>query len=408
MGSFCHTRHLDYLGTLYGRRVLLMLAFNQLHAKTHGRSCRFGKSASIDEIVQLVFARRWGDGMERLLRHNNLTGNVASALALLIKRVSQKLGFIEPCDILWLIFSTSVIISTSSRYLGEVAAPLSYILAIGGAAGCGWLWLFARSIFQVNKPIARWNLFTIAAIVTIEAYWDLIHVSAASSTYGEVHRVAGNAASFICIGALVLVFVEIFKGYSTALPRYERRFRQTFAVVLGLMIVIAVLWAMNVNENSFGARWAELALTTCALTAVIGTRLALSFRKRHPLAASRASNSPAAIDSELAKRICHALEQEHRFTTPNIKLADLAADLNEQDYKVTQCITGFLGYRNFNHLINSHRIKFAKEALVHPDHKARPILSIAFDCGFNSLGPFNRAFKQEVGMTPREFRSAIR
>jgi AraC-like DNA-binding protein len=33
-----------------------------------------------------------------------------------------------------------------------------------------------------------------------------------------------------------------------------------------------------------------------------------------------------------------------------------------------------------------------------------PILTIALDAGFNSLGPFNRAFKAETGMTPREFR----
>jgi AraC-like DNA-binding protein len=33
-----------------------------------------------------------------------------------------------------------------------------------------------------------------------------------------------------------------------------------------------------------------------------------------------------------------------------------------------------------------------------------PILTIALDAGFNSLGPFNRAFKAETGMTPSEFR----
>ena len=132
----------------------------------------------------------------------------------------------------------------------------------------------------------------------------------------------------------------------------------------------------------------------------------MSFRKRHPLATVKTSKSPATIDTELGKRILHALEQEQRFATPNIKLANFAAALGEQDYKVTQCITGFLGYRNFNHLINSHRINYAKQALADLDNKRRPILSIAFDCGFNSLGPFNRAFKQQVGMTPRQFRSA--
>jgi len=33
-----------------------------------------------------------------------------------------------------------------------------------------------------------------------------------------------------------------------------------------------------------------------------------------------------------------------------------------------------------------------------------PILTIALDAGFQSIGPFNRAFKAHTGMTPSEFR----
>lgn len=344
--------------------------------------------------------------MERLLRHNRLISHFTDGFTLLTGRASLKMNPIEPCNILWLIFTISVVISTTSRYIDDVAAPLSYIMAVGGAAGCGWLWLFARTLFRVDKPIAPWNLYAIATIIVIEAYWELVNASTSSGTFSEVHRIVGNAASFICIGALVLVFVEVLSGYNTAMPKYEQRFRQTFVFVFGVMIAIALLWALSVNENSFGANWADTALFACAFTSIVGTNLAMSFRKRHPLATLRASKPPATIDTGLAKRILHALEQEQRFATPNIKLANLAAALGEQDYKVTQCITGFLGYRNFNHLINSHRINFAKEALANRDNEGRPILSIAFDCGFNSLGPFNRAFKQQVGMTPREFRSA--
>ena len=35
-----------------------------------------------------------------------------------------------------------------------------------------------------------------------------------------------------------------------------------------------------------------------------------------------------------------------------------------------------------------------------------PILTIALDAGFASLGPFNRAFKAETGLTPTEYRRA--
>jgi AraC-like DNA-binding protein len=46
----------------------------------------------------------------------------------------------------------------------------------------------------------------------------------------------------------------------------------------------------------------------------------------------------------------------------------------------------------------------ATQALSDPTQRAVPISTIALDAGFQSLGPFNRAFKAETGVTPSEFR----
>ena len=49
----------------------------------------------------------------------------------------------------------------------------------------------------------------------------------------------------------------------------------------------------------------------------------------------------------------------------------------------------------------------AKRLLADPD-QGQPILDVAFECGFGSVGPFNRAFRAQVGVTPREFRATSR
>jgi AraC-like DNA-binding protein len=85
-------------------------------------------------------------------------------------------------------------------------------------------------------------------------------------------------------------------------------------------------------------------------------------------------------------------------------VAELARRAGEPEYKVTQCITGALGFRNFNHMANHFRLAEAKRRLVDPDLNHLPVLTIALDCGFGSIGPFNRAFKAEAGMTPTQFR----
>jgi AraC-like DNA-binding protein len=48
----------------------------------------------------------------------------------------------------------------------------------------------------------------------------------------------------------------------------------------------------------------------------------------------------------------------------------------------------------------------AKGRLADPRSDHLSILTIALDCGFASIGPFNRAFKAETGMTPMQFRKA--
>ena len=46
--------------------------------------------------------------------------------------------------------------------------------------------------------------------------------------------------------------------------------------------------------------------------------------------------------------------------------------------------------------------------LADPVHDDDPILAIAIAmaCGFGSIGPFNRAFKDDAGVTPSQFRAA--
>ena len=58
----------------------------------------------------------------------------------------------------------------------------------------------------------------------------------------------------------------------------------------------------------------------------------------------------------------------------------------------------------FNAFLNRYRIDEAKAALSDPSQRDVPVLTIAMDAGFQSIGPFNRAFKADTGMTPTEFR----
>ncbi len=317
---------------------------------------------------------------------------------------------VPPYVMAWWFFTAAVLAANIQQIFPEISGPASYFLTVAGTGGCGWAWLLSRTLFRPSQPIERWVILVIAAIIAVESPWALSAILSNGAPSGELHRIIGNAASLVCISALFLVLLEALSGYGALTSRSERRFRQMFVGGYAALISVSMLWAINAVDGTFAGHWQDAALMSCGLAGIILTRIAVSYRKRNPLIAAekqsrvRSLSATAAGDEALAQRILAKIADEEIFTTPNLKVADFSHMLGEHDYKVTQCVTGRLNYRNFNHLVNTFRIRLAKQALSLECGGNQPILSIAYDCGFNSIGPFNRAFRQEVGMTPREFR----
>jgi AraC-like DNA-binding protein len=98
------------------------------------------------------------------------------------------------------------------------------------------------------------------------------------------------------------------------------------------------------------------------------------------------------------------MADERIYRHDNITIGTLATKLSIPEYKLRRLINQRLGYRNFNVFLNNHRIEEAKAALADPSQAEVPVITIAMDAGFQSLGPFNRAFKAITGVTPTEYR----
>jgi AraC-like DNA-binding protein len=113
-------------------------------------------------------------------------------------------------------------------------------------------------------------------------------------------------------------------------------------------------------------------------------------------------------DSKAARaleRLMHAMTQERLYRREGLTLAALAQALDIDEALLRRQINQQLGYRNFNDFLHHYRLQEAADRLVHED---LPILTIALECGYGSIGPFNRAFKQRFGMTPSEYRGGAR
>ncbi len=111
-----------------------------------------------------------------------------------------------------------------------------------------------------------------------------------------------------------------------------------------------------------------------------------------------------ATDQRLVAALMHLMADERIYRHDNVTIGTLATRLKIPEYKLRRLINQRLGYRNFNVFLNNHRIEEAKAALADPTQAEVPVITIAMDAGFQSLGPFNRAFKATTGVTPTEYR----
>jgi len=110
-------------------------------------------------------------------------------------------------------------------------------------------------------------------------------------------------------------------------------------------------------------------------------------------------------ESELdVERIRRALEEEQIYRQSGLTVAELAVHLGLPEYRLRTLIHKHLGYRNFNALLHHYRIQEIAHALRDENQAQTPILTLALSAGYQSINPFNRAFRNAYDMTPSEYR----
>ncbi len=287
-----------------------------------------------------------------------------------------------------------------SYIIGQLAdGPVSTAFLAFGVSACGWAWLLARGLFVPVKQERAWPGLVVLAVMIAGALMVTLPAG------GWVQRVAEGVYAITGSAALLLTFVEPFQGWQQGLSGQERRFRLVFVGLYASLVAIAVLGLRAVDDGAWATSLVPHVRAACAAVGLVGALAAFAYRRRHPLVtASAPKRQPTDDDLRLAERLERLMATEELYTRPDLKVGDVASRLVEAEYRVSQAI-GALGHANFNRWINQLRICQAQRILADPAD-TRAILQIAYDCGFSSLGPFNRAFRDQLGTTPRAYRAA--
>ncbi len=249
-------------------------------------------------------------------------------------------------------------------------------------------------VFFLLIGVASWLVFLGGSLVGASA--------------SQVTDVVRHVASlFVVINALWFTV----GGRLDDLLEARRRFRIIFVVLVSAQI-LAVVIAELVLGSTQPPGW--VSLLNVIVIGVLTLTLGVPFLQLRPDLFERISEPsvPAhefgkaalsAADKVLLDRLTASMAVDF-YRTPNLTIRNLAAELNCPEHQLRRVINGHLGFRNFSTLLNGYRIEEAKTMLGQPENAKTPILLIALDLGYGSLGPFNRAFKAATGMTPTAYR----
>lgn len=272
----------------------------------------------------------------------------------------------------------------------------------------GLFMVLACALFLEGRKPPQWLLALFALQVLLEEPLPLLL---------SIDVAQGDLLFETLPAALQLLFTGLavfwtLDSWRADMVEDRRRLRLVFLAVAGLYIIASVLTGRVLVATGLVSPLASY-VTLSAGCALLG--IAAIFSMFHgdirsfTEPARRPDPQPTPVEDPLiehdARAIRAAFEDQLVYREGGLTVGQLAAKLAIPEYRLRRTIHHKLGYQNFNALLHHYRIREATQRLGSVEDRNVPILTIALSVGYQSVNPFNRAFRRLKGLSPSEFRA---
>lgn len=263
-----------------------------------------------------------------------------------------------------------------------------------------FVWLFALSLFD-NHFRLRWQHIAVSIAYCAPLVWVRL------TDLGVPPFHPAWLESFVSLLSICLIshlcFVTL-QGRRDDLLDNRRASRVYFVVILLCVTLVAAISEPLIPSHIFPKEtfkvisiWPAIVWTFYWMTTF--DQNAVTFSDHYSVKTEMSER-----DKQLYEKLTNQILEQEAFKDPNLTIITLASELGVSQHRLRSLINQCLGYPNFSAFINGYRISAVKSAFVNPKNTHIPILTIAMNCGFKSLPPFYRAFKQSENVTPTEYR----
>ena len=305
-------------------------------------------------------------------------------------------------------------------------SALRFLIGVTAMMSVGWFWLMVMALFG---DIDRYRPVMFLAPIAMMGCGiaNMLHL-------GPLVPYVWIVGTGLQITLAVWSIVIVVRSWKDDLVESRRRLRGPFMLAVALYIIS--LNGFDVLEMLGGTpSWYPMLNAALLASVVLGGSLVFLDPREDmfgtelsgaqpvppraaPQQADRAyvngkpaanvSAAPTATLDRAAKadleRLDCLMSKDQVWKEEGLTIASLALRAAMPETQLRRLINDCLGYRNFPSYVNAHRIAAAKARLADPNGARVSISTIAYETGFASLGPFNRAFKEEAGVSPSEWR----
>ena len=335
------------------------------------------------------------------------------------------------------LFAISLIATTIASMPGFASLPSDWRLLMAALTPGSMFvfWLFTRALFDDAFALHPWHAFMWVAL----AVAGVVRCMAGESPTPAFWSLGlGLALGIVPVAWALLSIAQSLASWREDLVERRRQLRTVIVATttlytvgqFGVALVAGISVRAVVESTANAARTAALTLfvawrllrpgsglfevtaSDAAALAVPRSNLAaLDTAVLNPVAWGSvalqqvaAPAMPAPLDARQVEALATLMTIDHLYREPTLSIGALAERMALPEHKLRRLINQGLGHRNFSAFLNTYRLGDARRWLADPVQRETPILTIAMDAGFQSIGPFNRAFKSATGVTPSEFR----
>ncbi len=285
-------------------------------------------------------------------------------------------------------------------------SPLAYFLVAGAFAVPPLLWLMACALFEDHFALRKQHFIFLAGAVAAQYGFFFLKKANAPIAGKTVEALLGILPQALSLIFVALAAFRAHSGRKEDLIEARARFRTHFILLTTGLMSLTLLAEVALRQTASPAPL-EL-LHKLAILAVITYFAAhnLELRSGFFVARPEPALAMAPPPTQLANKLQKLLEQDKVYREEGLTITALAEKLGEKEYQVRRMINRHMGFRNFNDFLNQYRVQEACEILLDPNRANLTILEIAYHLGYQSLGPFNSAFKRQTGLTPTAYRKS--